>query len=230
MDLGLVSLFVSDLRSERSTEGRGRIHWDDTTHEWKEAPPGRKLCTPEQLQAIESWAGNLDKPGLLVVGQPLFQQPRSTFDQNLLQFPNEAKAIWQAVEQAPRSIVVLAGDIHNARASKWNPLGPSNIRFEVVGSPMRLLKPLKIGFITVSGARKKLDDMEVPAVDPDGFYLRRATRAYATGADTLTTMTLRPIGPRVELEVKVRHARNWAPLAANAAVSPQFCETKYSLQ
>ena len=229
MDLGIVSLFVTDLRSERSTEGRGRMVWDENRHAWKEIRPGRRLCSPHQLAAIESWASTLQKPGILVAGQPLFQKPRSTFDENFLQFPNEAKAIWRAVENSPHSIAVLAGDIHYSRAAEWGSQALGGSRFEIVGSPVRLLKPLRIGWIVVTGKRKKAKDMGIPSMDLGDLRLRRAQRAYATAADSLTTISLERSGMFVRMEVQARHAKGFAHIAPNVGGSPRLCEKEYSL-
>jgi hypothetical protein len=202
MDLGMVSLFVSDLRSERSTEGRGRMVWDETLHKWRESAPGRRLCSVEQLEAIKDWAGGLAKPGFLVAGQPLFQKARSRFDENFLEFPNEARALWKAVEDSPRTIVV---------------------------SPVRLLKPLRIGWIVVTGKRKEAKHMGIPSMDLGDLKLRRAKRAYATSADSFTTISLRRSGMFVQMEVQARHAKGFAPVAANVDDLPTHCQKQYSL-
>ena len=226
LDLGLVSLFVSDLRTERSTEGRGRLFWD--AGGWHEGSHGRRLCSTEQIDAIGRWAGGLDKPGLLVVAQPLFQGPEGTADQNLLAYPNEARAIWAAVEQAPRSIAVLSGDIHYSRASYWGPADLTKTRFEVVGSPMRLLKPFRIGPIAFE-SRKGASKMTLPAVAVDATSTRSGHQMYATSADAITTIELRDAGLSVEMRIRAHHAKPGAPVATDAHSLGRQCDQTFHL-
>jgi hypothetical protein len=230
LDLGLVELFVTDLRSERSYRNRGRVVWDQLSESWREVDREERLCTPEQLAAIRDWAAGLQKPGLLVLGQPLFQAPETWSDRNIMSFEDEARAIWTAVEQAPRTVVVLAGDIHWARAGSWRVPRMGDRRFEVVASPMRLLKPFKMVFWTI-GARKKLSDprKDIPLAGPSDSARRRLEGAYGTSVDSFSLLTLRRRPGAVELAVETRNAKRVPATATDAFAPGNVCERVFNL-
>ncbi|NYT63335.1 alkaline phosphatase D family protein [Alcaligenaceae bacterium] len=104
------SLFVADTRSERS-------HAD---HQ----PP--QVMSPAQWAALEDWQHQLRGPGLLAIGQPLFQDDGDWRDHSLSNFPAEYRrllallrrsAIGDNAHGEPHNIVLLTGDIHNARST-----------------------------------------------------------------------------------------------------------------
>jgi hypothetical protein len=230
LDLGIVDLFVSDLRSERSYPTRGRIAWDESSANWVETGKSHRLCTSSQLDALEAWAARLEKPGLLVLNQPLFQRAGTWSDKNLLSFPEDARRIWHAVERAPRSIAVLAGDIHWARAGSWRVAGGSDTRFEIVASPSRLLKPVKIVLWTI-GERKMLKkpQAEIPPSGPSGSAQRRLQAAYGTSVDNFALLHLRRRPGRVDLRVTAVPANGTAQTATDAFGTGRPCERTFSL-
>lgn len=133
LDLGIVSLFVLDTRSQRGSKNRN--------------PPERLFDAP-QGQALLAWSAALDKPGVILSAMPLFQKSANkillglmTTDHNLLYYPSDARRIWRAVENAPYGMVVLAGDIHHGIVSEWRTGAAGAVRqhYEVVASPLSLL-------------------------------------------------------------------------------------------
>ncbi len=131
LDLGLVSMFVMDTRSDRGDGNRIRP---------------KRLFDTAQREALVAWGAGLTKPGVLVSASSLFQKARSKFlfatsDHNLLAFPADAEAIWRTVEEAPHDIVVLAGDLHQARLNRWRTGSGARRRqrYEFVSSPLSVL-------------------------------------------------------------------------------------------
>lgn len=133
LDLGLVSLFVLDTRSNRGTKTRN---------------PPERLFDPPQGQALLEWSATLNKPGVVVSAMPLFQPAAGkilfglfTTDHNLLSFPSDARKIWRAVEEAPFGVMMVAGDVHHGVVTEWRTGSPGAVRqhYEVVASPLSLL-------------------------------------------------------------------------------------------
>ncbi len=131
LDLGLISLFMLDTRTDRG---------------WKSRNPPARLFNTNQRDALLQWSRGLTKPGLLVSPMPLFQEGASKFlffttDHNFLSWPDDARAIWTAVEQAAHDVLVVAGDIHEGRCLEWRTGTGTAVRshFEIVSSPLKLL-------------------------------------------------------------------------------------------
>lgn len=108
--LAPASLFVADTRSERSHV--------------KHTP--QQLMSNAQWKALEDWQHGLRGPGLLALGQPLFQPDGDFRDHSLSNFPNEYRRLLALIRRSatgdnehgePHNIVLLTGDIHNARST-----------------------------------------------------------------------------------------------------------------
>lgn len=111
IDLPPASLFVADTRSERTH------HNADPAH----------LMGAEQWQALESWQRSLKGPGLLALGQPLFQKDGDFRDYSLSNFVDDYRRLLAVIqasaagdndERVPHNIVILTGDIHSARSTQ----------------------------------------------------------------------------------------------------------------
>lgn len=217
LDLGLVSLFVLDTRTRRGTGSRN-------------GP--KQLFDPVQKRDLLDWSQRLAKPGLLVSPMPLFQQADSkalvfTTDHNLLSFPEDARAIWQAVEGAAHDVAVLTGDIHQGRVVEWHTTSASGLRrhFEIVSSPLRLL-----------GWPKQPKERKVPPT-PTGLQLgagagRRdfARVFYATSKDHFVLLNLQDAGQAgVRVSVSTRETPSLeVPLSE---LDPrQRCATEFFLR
>ena len=93
------------------------------------------------MNQVVSWIANLKAPGVLCVGQPLFQGPTgisgNIADWNLPDFAQYATLV-RALLDAPQSVIVLTGDVHFGRvASATTPSGHEII--EIIASPTSLV-------------------------------------------------------------------------------------------
>jgi hypothetical protein len=94
------------------------------------------------FQALAQWIQSLTGPGVLVVGQPLFNDKAGrlygTFaDWNLADY-RQYHPLAQLLTQCPHSIVILTGDVHYGRIA-WCPLTSGGELIEVISSPMSLV-------------------------------------------------------------------------------------------
>ena len=115
-----ISFCLADLRSGRDKKG---------------------FMSREDFRTMESWAKNLQSPGVLVLSQPLLVE-RSYSERNLVSFESQYKALLVALADSGHDIVVLSGDVHFGRISETT-LTPSGRRLiEVVSSPLSNLTGL----------------------------------------------------------------------------------------
>lgn len=137
LKLSPVSIFVSDTRSFRS--------------EVDVAAP--QFIDAEQFAALESWQQNLKGPGILVLGQPLFQSDGDFRDHSFSNFTQNYDRLLALIERSlrgenanrvPHDILILSGDIHTGRHVRaWVPL-PNSPRgsaevHELIASPASCL-------------------------------------------------------------------------------------------
>ncbi|MCP5071646.1 MAG: hypothetical protein GY946_34230 [bacterium] len=96
----LISLFNLDVRTDRTSID--------------ELEP--RMVEDEAMLAMELWAETLDRPGVLVLGQPLWIAGGSQFDRTPPDFDADYGRIWQALARAPFDVLVVSGDVHHSRA------------------------------------------------------------------------------------------------------------------
>jgi hypothetical protein len=113
-----VSFFVADTRSERTPFDKGR---------------GRMFSAAE-LAEIVRWCRELDRPGVLVLGQPLWMMEGGKSDYNPPDFRHEYATIWKAIVDAPWDVLVMSGDVHFSRLVSIRTPG-QRIVHELVSSP-----------------------------------------------------------------------------------------------
>jgi hypothetical protein len=127
LDVAPVSIFVSDSRSERTP--------------FEDAEP--RFFSDEQWDELEDWADSLEGPGLLVLSQPLFQEPGGGTDRSLQDFREDHRRLMRLFERAldrNHDIAVLTGDIHTGRHAVAAPAGrPGTAVHEFVASPASLV-------------------------------------------------------------------------------------------
>ncbi|HKW01662.1 MAG TPA: hypothetical protein VJN96_17675 [Vicinamibacterales bacterium] len=96
---------------------------------------------PQDMDQVVSWIANLKSPGVLCVGQPLFQAPTgisgNIADWNLPDFAQYATLV-RALLNAPQSIVVLTGDVHFGRVASATTQSGHEI-IEIISSPTSLV-------------------------------------------------------------------------------------------
>jgi hypothetical protein len=127
--VGPLSFLIADTRSNRRS--------DETD-----------FMLPTDLQAVAQWIQNLPGPGVLVVGQPLFNDKagrlRGTFaDWNLSDYSQYGE-LARLLAQSRHSIVLLSGDVHYGRIA-WCTLLSGGELIEVISSPMSLVDQLAEG-------------------------------------------------------------------------------------
>ena len=133
--IGQVSFFICDARSERT------VFDIDSPH----------FFSDEQWQALETWIDELRGPGVLVLGQPLFQEDGDWKDHSLSNFRDDYGRLCSLVERGlsgngngnPHDILILTGDIHQARYTEAKVAGlqtPTSVH-ELVASPVSRVGP-----------------------------------------------------------------------------------------
>jgi hypothetical protein len=135
--VGPVSFFVADSRSQRDF--------------FRDAPPAHFSQEP-QWRDLERWARGLRGPGVLVLGQPLFQKDGDWRDHSLSNFTEDYGRLWSVIEgslrgqndqQTPHDILVLSGDIHTGRFAVGRRAGlgaPEGVP-ELIASPASMIRP-----------------------------------------------------------------------------------------
>lgn len=132
-----VSFFMADTRSER-------VRCDD-----KGKNP---FMSEAQWNALEGWQQGLTGPGVLVLGQPLFQKEGDSKDHSLSNFKHDYARLWRVIERSlggqnthhrPHDILVLSGDIHTGRYAEAHgpyPDAPHGVP-EFIASPAAMINP-----------------------------------------------------------------------------------------
>ncbi|RMH36864.1 MAG: hypothetical protein D6690_04220, partial [Nitrospirae bacterium] len=132
-----VSFFVTDTRSQRE------VYRKD----------GNAQFIPDaQWQALEQWQQSLRGPGVLVLGQPLFQKDGDWKDHSLSNFSRDYARLWALIERSlkgdndhrqPHDILVLSGDIHTGRyAEAHGPISDAKHGVpEFIASPASMIVP-----------------------------------------------------------------------------------------
>ncbi|MBI2998139.1 MAG: alkaline phosphatase D family protein [Deltaproteobacteria bacterium] len=136
--IGEVSFFIADSRSERDFfDGERR-------------PP--RFFQQLQRQDLERWAHELRGPGVLVLGQPIFQKDGDWRDHSLSNFAEDYGHLWSIIEGSimgrndegkPHDILVLSGDIHTGRFAVGRRGGldaPEGVP-ELIASPASMIRP-----------------------------------------------------------------------------------------
>lgn len=100
-----LSLFVADARTERSPSDA--------------RPP--TMMPRDAFDALLRWARGLDRPGVLVIGQPLWIEGECktlglfTGDHNPPFFAEQYRALLDALRDAPWETLIVTGDVHYSR-------------------------------------------------------------------------------------------------------------------
>lgn len=131
-DVAGVSFFVADTRSERTEYKADQRH---------------TLSEPQRVR-LRKWVAGLKGPGVLVLGQPLFQGKGGWTDRSLANFEPDYLELCGLFERAlagdtgdgkPHDILVLSGDIHTGRYSTAAIDGVPGQVHEFIASPASLV-------------------------------------------------------------------------------------------
>lgn len=135
-DVGRVSFFVTDARSERDRLNSSYPHFFQGS-QWRE---------------LEAWADGLRGPGVLVLGQPLYLGVGDWKDYTLANYAEDYQRVWALIRRSlagrntdgkPHDILVLSGDIHTGRYSKGCVPG-ADAQYgvpELIASPASMVQP-----------------------------------------------------------------------------------------
>jgi hypothetical protein len=188
IDFSQVSFFVADTRTRRE---RADQH----------AGPSPKMMTDEDLQALVAWAQALDRPGVLVLGQPLWMEPVDfavgiKADHNPPFFRLQYEAIWRAIRAASYDILVVSGDIHYSRFMKLTMQNADNRQvFELVTSPAAEIPTSlsTVGGLLGFGQSQDESSCKAPGAVPGSAQQLKAEYLFATSAsNSFALVTLKP--------------------------------------
>jgi len=99
------------------------------------------------LQTVVRWLENLNGPGVLVVGQPVFADPQTGFigglkrkfaDRSLSDY-RQYQELSTALLAAKRSVLILTGDVHYPRVADGVRPGETAEVVEIIASPAALV-------------------------------------------------------------------------------------------
>lgn len=132
-----VSLFVADTRSDRQS-----FHPDDPRAP-KSGPP--HFLSEAGWQAFEQWITDLQGPGILITGQPLYQKDGDWKDHSLSNFTDDYGRFWRRIEERGKGqmgdgkrhdILLISGDIHTGRFATGTLRSADSIAVhEIITSP-----------------------------------------------------------------------------------------------
>lgn len=204
-DCPVVDVFVADVRSQRD-------RYRDNA----------RMMPAAALADLQSWAANLSRPGLLVLGQPLVIGEGGKNDYNPPAFRAEYDAIWHAIASAPRDVLVVSGDVHHSRALELT-LPDGRRAFEVVTSPASHI-PTVWTTVTGSYGSQGGGSVEFPVEVKYGGRAVRASR-YVFGTDaknSIALLTLAGGADDVTVGCAFLDLEPGAPAAASKANSGLF--------
>ncbi len=123
-----------------------------------------RFMDQDELGKLSNWlASPADRPGVLVIGAPLFTQPAGWIgswlaDRSLANYKDQYSELAQAVLDSPRSLLILSGDIHCGRVAEAIGLSPQDTErritlFELISSPLALVSNLAGGTFEPAPAR-----------------------------------------------------------------------------
>ncbi len=137
-EMSPASFFIADTRSRRTHFGESE---------------GQHFLDEPQWDALKKWQHNLTGPGILVLGQPLFQKDGDWKDKSLSNFRTDYATLLDLIEKSlrgenednkPHDILVLSGDIHTARHAAASMRGlPGKQVHEFIASPASRVAPYK---------------------------------------------------------------------------------------
>ncbi len=102
-----------------------------------------EFVSAAEMTALGEWVADLDGPGVLVIGQPIFVEPAG-FKGNFTDFGladfDQYNDLIQILMSSQHDLVVLTGDVHYGRVSGCSLPSGANL-VEVIASPFALVDP-----------------------------------------------------------------------------------------
>jgi hypothetical protein len=176
-----VSFIIADTRSERTN-----VNEDGGPHFFSGA----------QWTALEDWFHGLKGPGVLVVGQPVFQDDGDFKDHSLSNFTEDYEHLRRLIVQShagrntegkPHQILILTGDIHCGRISRGKVAGVHESTaemWEFVTSPISRISP----YISTPKPEKPRPRVAGPATDYQPIDVDLIDEPPALGPGTRPTI------------------------------------------
>ena len=129
-------------------------------------PDRADLITDAQRAALSGWLGGLQGPGVLVIGQPIFdfrtKRVDNKADYHLADYA-EYTELMRMLATASHSIVVITGDVHFSRVAQVHlPTGRSITEF--ISSPLALVA----GTFGLGGWKEAPQRLDIDGPDPFG--------------------------------------------------------------
>ena len=182
MKIGPLDMLVADTRIKRR---------DDRT----------TFLEAADMQKVESWIAGLTFPGILVVGQPVFEKRTgitgNIADWNLPDF-EQYGALCRALLNAPQSVVILTGDVHYGRAARAVTHNGAEI-VEIIASPTSL--------VTGGGKRQwhdPPDEFPSDAIPGAASLPIETVKTWQRAADHFLVIELWQEGARLRLRANTR--------------------------
>ena len=179
--IGRLSFFVADTRVNRE-------------------PGEERVMQHSDFDRLVRWLHRGSDPGVLVIGQPLFQERSGWFkkrfaDRALADYAQYDELV-RAITHSSRSLLVLSGDVHYGRVATATLRGGDRERqlHEVIASPLSLLRG------TGSNCGKNAPSMFPHDSVPGCARVEVKTR-YRTGKEHFATLRLSSHGGRIRVEV-----------------------------
>jgi hypothetical protein len=148
-------------------------------------PETTAFSSDADLAAIEAWAGGLDGPGCLVVGQLVFSGKAGFkgrwMDYGLPDFDQYPRLV-RALMAARHTVVILTGDVHFGRIAVCQ-LTPGQDIVEVVASPLALVAPFPAN--TWHAAPPEFPAMAIPGLVRRPVQTAEAFRLNANQFSTI---------------------------------------------
>jgi hypothetical protein len=165
-----VSFFVADTRTERDyASGLGQDG----------KPKQAQFFQDDQWDALTAWFRGLRGPGVLVLGQPLYQKDGNWKDHSLSNFPRDYERLCELIAASyrgenddgqPHQILMLSGDIHTGRLAIGHVVGIPDDHAqlpEFIASPAsRIVPPYTGSFEEPPPAIPTRTDGRTPIIQP----------------------------------------------------------------
>jgi hypothetical protein len=197
-DIDPVSFFVTDARSERQDINGN---------------PKAQAFSDEQWAALDAWATGLQGPGVIVLGQPLFDKEGGKTDRSLASFKSDFARLCGIFEESLKQedgrkahdILILTGDIHTGRYAAATLVGrqPAAYVHEFVTSPASRVGP----FIAEVKPKKAPGNFSFPRGATEQKWEIAETELSRTIDDNIAAVRMRRWGDRVNFELELWRVR-----------------------
>ncbi|MGH8458143.1 MAG: hypothetical protein ACRESV_02230, partial [Nevskiales bacterium] len=174
----------------------------------------RSFMRPTDLAALSAWISQLQGPGVVVIGQPVFAKESGVVGQftdwslpDYRQYPE----LMRVLARARHTLVLLTGDVHHGRLASCH-LATGEKLVEVISSPLALVD--KNAGLKWEPAPERLAVNGIPAFAGRPIETDRGLQTYA---DQFTTLEFSAWGASVRMKMRV-----WPIDKTNTGVSPLF--------